>query len=353
MPTNYNGQLRSNEIFAAIYNMIISQQVFADNIAGTNAQLVDKARVDGSMHGDTKLYYSTDALKSSAWGNDAEAADLLKLYRPEDPSCQAIYLDKFRQIALTTDNYLSKRAWSTEGAFSSFNSVMKGWIRDTKRIYDATTYNCYFGTAESAVGKQSQEITISTAAGAGNEAQQIADFVADLMVEMTDISRDFNDYGYLRSYNPSDIHIVWKSSVVNKMRHIDLPVIYHKDGVEKTLDMGTWLPDRYFGKVQTAATPGDGTTVRSLIEQEIGDNHYFAGDLIKSGDTAPANTSYKTDDTILCKIYVKLPPFMSAFEVGTSFFNPKSLTENNYLTWGHNTIQYLYNYPLITVRKGA
>ena len=353
MPTNYNGQLRPNEIFAGIYNMIISQQVYADNIAGTNAQLVDKARVDGSMYGDTKLYYSTDALKSSAWGDDAEAANLLKLYRPEDPSCQAIYLDKFRQIALTTDNYLSKRAWSTEGAFSSFNSVMKGWIRDTKRIYDSTTYNCYFGTAESTTGKQSQTITISSEAGAGNEAQQIADFVADLIVEMTDVSRDFNDYQYLRSYNPSDIHIVWKSSVVNKMRHIDLPVIYHKDGVEKTLDMGTWLPDRYFGKVQSAATPGDGTTVRSLIEQEIGTNHYFAGDLIKSGDTAPANTSYKTDDTILCKIYVKLPPFMSAFEVGTSFFNPKSLTENNYLTWGHNTIQYLYNYPLVTIRKGA
>ena len=353
MPTNFNGQLNSNEIFAAIYNMIISQQVFADNIAGTNAQLVDKARVDGSMYGDTKLYYATDALKSSEWGNDAEAQNLLKLYRPKAPSCQAITLDVFRQIALTTDNYLSKRAWADEGAFSSFNSVMKGWIRETKRIYDATTYNCYFGTAETSVGAQKQTITISTADGAGNEAQQIADFVADLMVKMTDISTDFNDYGYLRSYAPSDIHIVWKSSVVNKMRHIDLPVIYHKDGVEKTLELGTWLPDRYFGTVNTAAKPGDGSTVRSLIEQEISTHHYFAGDLIQTGDTAPANTSYTEDPTILCKVYVKLPPYMSAFEVGTSFFNPKSLTENNYLTWGHNTLQYFYNYPLITVRKGS
>ena len=48
----FAGKLNSNEIFAALYNMIISQQVFADNIAGTNAQLVDKARVDGSLYGD-------------------------------------------------------------------------------------------------------------------------------------------------------------------------------------------------------------------------------------------------------------------------------------------------------------
>ena len=38
---NFTGNLRSNEIFSAIYNMIISQQVYSDNIAGTNSQLVD------------------------------------------------------------------------------------------------------------------------------------------------------------------------------------------------------------------------------------------------------------------------------------------------------------------------
>jgi hypothetical protein len=29
---NFSGTLRANEIFAALFNMIISQQVFADNI---------------------------------------------------------------------------------------------------------------------------------------------------------------------------------------------------------------------------------------------------------------------------------------------------------------------------------
>ena len=60
--------------------------------------------------------------------------------------------------------------------------------------------------------------------------------------------------------------------------------------------------------------------------------------------------AYKEDDKVICKVLVKLPPYMSAFEVGTSFFNPKSLTENHYLTFGHNTLEYLKNYPFITVK---
>lgn len=74
---NFSGQLRPNEIFGALFNMIISQQVFADNVKGTYSTLVDKARVDGTLYGDTKLYYATDALQSYAWDNDNEAANLL------------------------------------------------------------------------------------------------------------------------------------------------------------------------------------------------------------------------------------------------------------------------------------
>ena len=55
MAKNFNGQLASNEIFSALYNMILSQQVFADNIAGTNSTLVDMARVAGGLYGDNKI----------------------------------------------------------------------------------------------------------------------------------------------------------------------------------------------------------------------------------------------------------------------------------------------------------
>ena len=353
----FNGQLNSNEIFAALYNMIISQQVFADNIASTGSELVDMARVDGSMYGDTKLYYSTDVLKSTRWGNDAEAANLLALHRPEAPKCQAIHLDVFRQIALTVDDYLSKRAWGDEGAFSSFKSVMLGWMGETKKVYDATTFNAFVGTAKSGVATENVEIDVTTAVGdaKGEEAARIeggviAEQIAKLITNLKDITRDYNDNGQLRSYNISDLVFVWNSDAVAKIEKRDLPTIYHKDIVDK---LGEYvLPARYFGTVNAGETQGNGTTVRSLIEQDIGANHYFAGDLIKASDKAPAGTSYTVNPKILFKVMHRSSvPYMSAFEVGTSFFNAKSLTDNRYLTFGHNTLEYLKQYPFVTVTK--
>ena len=342
---NFNGQLRSNEIFAALYNMIISQEVFADNIKGSD--LVDQARVDGGLYGDTKLYYSTDALASAEWGNDAEATNLLALHRPEAPECQAIVLDKFRQISLTVDEYLSKRAWADEGSFSSFNAVMMGWLRDTKKVYDGTNYNVYIGTAVSENAKETRTVTAAEAA----DAKELANKLADIVTEMTDYTRDFNDYSQLRRYAESDIKIIFNSKYINKIKNVDLPVIFDNAGLKATFSKEV-LPARYFGNVNTSAKVAD-TKTRSLIEQVINGKHYFAGDVIASGDTAPKGTSYQEDDAIICKIVTKLPPYMSAFEVGTSFFNPKSLTTNHYLTFGHNTIEYLKAYPLVTVKKAA
>lgn len=360
----FNGQLRSNEIFSSLYNMIISQQVFADNIAGTYSRLMEMNRVDGSLYGDTKLYYATDVLESKPWGNDAEATNLLQLHRPEGPDVQAIHLDQFRQISLTVDNYLSKRAWGTEGAFSEFNSVMLGWIRETKRVYDSTLFNSYVGTAQSTIGRQSITITLPEQTGdteATNRlhAQAIAEGVANLLVDMTDVTRDFNDYGNLRSYSEDDLIIVWNSSFLNKVNKASLPTIFHNDNLIQKL--GDYvLPARYFGTVNTAGgtAPASNATVRSLIETdyEVSDvvTHVFPGDLLPAGATYTANTTYTVDATIMFKVmYRRSVPFMSAFEVGTSFFNPKSLTENHYLTWGYNTLEYLKNYPFVTVRGQA
>ena len=350
----FNGQLRSNEIFSALYNMIISQEVFADNL-GEHQTLVDKARVDGGLYGDTKLYYATDVLKSAPWGNDAEAANLLALHRPEAPECQAIHLDIFRQICLTVDNYLSKRAWSDEGAFSSFNGVMLGWMRETKRVYDGTLYNVFIGTTKSAETKQNVEVPVKGLTDAKEEAMIIAQSLADLLVEMGDYSRDFNDYKNLRSYAKDGIKVIWNSKFVNKIRKIDLPTIFHKDGLVDKFDEEI-MPARYFGNVNAAkitAANNDGT-YRSVLEKDytVSDvvTHVFPGDLIPAGAEIAVGEGYAVDADVICKVLVKLPPYMSAFEVGTSFFNPKSLTENHYLTFGHNTLEYLKNYPFITVK---
>lgn len=372
--------LTANDIFSTLANMIISQEVFADNF-GKHQTLVDKARVDGSLYGDRKLYYSVDALKTNAWGKDSEASNLLSLDRPADPDVQAIVLDKFRQIRLTVDNYLTKRAWADEGAFSAFNNVMLAQMRETKRIYDGTNYNVYIGTTVSSATKNTKSVTLSGT----NDGQAIAQAMADLLVEMSDYSRDFNDYGNIRSYAPEDIKVVWNSKFVNKIRKVDTPTIFHNQGLVDKLDEDV-LPARYFGTIITtsnysnysAATPTTGKPIdsdtgaytpgsnnangclRSAVEQDVtvgGDTyHLFAGDELPSGAVVYASSAiaipcYIEDAKVIAKVVVKLPPYMSAMEAGTSFFNARSLTENHYLTFGHNTLAYLKNYPFVTIKQ--
>lgn len=391
---NFTGTLTPNAIFSAIFNMIISQQVFADNIRGTYSALVDRSRRDGGLYGDTKLYYSTDILKSYAWGNDAEAQNLLKLFRPKAPQVQAIKLDTFRQIPLTVDNYLTKQAWSTEGAFSEFNSVMLGWMRDTKRVYDSTLFNVFIGTTMTEKNKQHLVVDVTTAVGETTgeersriEAQEIARAMADLLVDLEDATRLYNDYGQKRSYATDELLFVWNAAAVNKIEKRDLPTIFHKDFIDKFKQYT--LPARYFGTPNAASVTAATAKTRSLIEQDIvfaggetvaepidvmrggvemilqpGDTvnkgdigHVFPGDLIpaKTVLAASGNITYpsyeETSDVLFKIIAADSVPYMSAFEVATDFFNPKSLTETHYLTFGHNTLEYLKNRPFITATQ--
>lgn len=389
----FTGTLNQNEIFAALYNMIISQQVFADNIYDTKSTLADMSRVDGTLYGDTKLYYSTDVLKSFEWNNDKEAQDLLKLHRPEAPECQAITIDQFRMIPITVDNYLTKRAFSTEGTFSQFNSQMLGWMRDTKKVYDATMFNSFVGTHQAGLAdfdndadRQNIKILLpaepegvddyNTEAYNRIVAQTIAARMADLIVDLEDVSRDYNDYGNLRSYNVNDLVFVWNAEWVNKIKKLDLPTIFHNDGLIDKFAQHT-LPARYFGKVlTTGTTPASNLDIRSLIEKDYNTKvvngetvvmgqdeagydpkkHVFPGDLLPGNtayapDTEGNPTVYQEDPYIVFKVYHKNSiPFMTAFETGTEFFNPRALTNTHYLIWGYNTLESLKNYPFITAK---
>ena len=118
----FTGQLRSNDVFSALYNMILGQVVFADNFQ-KHQTLVEKAKEEAGLYGDQKLFYSAKVLESEVWsGHDSEAANLLSTKRPAAPECQALVIDNFRMVWVSTDEYLSKRAWSTEGAFADFTS---------------------------------------------------------------------------------------------------------------------------------------------------------------------------------------------------------------------------------------
>lgn len=345
--------LRTNEVIGALYNQIIGIQTEANNIAGVYGKLLEAMRVEGSMYGDTKLYIDTDCLKSTEWGADAEAGNLLALHRPPEPHTQALVIDHFRQVALTIDDYLSKRAFSDEGSFSQFNGVVRGWVSDTKKIYDATTFNTFVGTAVSE--KAAQNITID-ASEYPSLGQGIGEVLADLIVDLGDVRRDFNDLGFLRSYSEEDLVVVWNANYCNAVKKVDLPALFHKEGLISKFEDYV-LPARYFGSVNDVSKTTADALTRSLVEVDVGGEHLFPGDLIPAGTTLVSSgaiviPSYQEDSKVICKVMCKgSVPFMSSFSVGTSFFNPKSLTENQYLTWSHNTLSYRVGKPYITIKE--
>ena len=375
--------LNANEIYQFVFNMIISQTVHTGNIKGTYGSLAERFKVDGTMFGDTKLFYATNVLKSRPWTGDAEASNLLALKRAPSPKVQAIQINQARIIELTVDNYLTKRAWSTPDAFSTFNGAMIAWMADTKRVYESRLINTFVGNTVSQAARATININLTTAAGSASteeesrrlQAQEIAKDVADLLVDLKDTTEDFNDYGFLRSYNEDDFYYVFNSKYVNQITKLDLPTIFHKDGLVDKMGNDV-LPARYFGRAVAASDKGSGKiingdneydntkgTIRSLVEKEwtvdTTTYHVFPGDVLPNGTTIVASTGsfdpsevYIEDNTVIAKIIHKESvPFMGAFETNTSFFNPISLTDTKYLIWMYSEPVYLYDLPFLTLKK--
>lgn len=366
MAETFNGQLRANEIYSAIYNAIISQEVFSDPIKGGIHSLADKFKTEGSEYGDTKLFYSVQIGKvfdwGSAYGNERiEAKNLLELHRAPDPACEKVVLDTFKIIPLTVDSFLSKRAWGNEYTFGQFNSVLLGTLQQTKRVYEATMVNTAVGTIETSTGKQTQ--TVELESGATEEdnrlnAQEIAKKIADILVDIQDVSRDYNDLGYVRAYVPEDVMFVWNADFYNKITKIDLPSLFHKDGLVDRLGEHV-LPGRYFGTVNTASKTTGGSLTRALkaFYDADTDKYYNAGDslngvtLVDDGEIVVP--SYEVDPNVICKIIGKdALQYMSGFETQSEFFNARSQTTNTYLIFGHSDLQKsrLSEKPWITLK---
>ena len=402
--------LNTNEIFSSLYNMIISQQVKSDNIK-RGFGLVEKFRTDGTLYGDTKLFYDTEVLQGYDWLNDAEAGNLLALNRPIAPKTQAVVLNKFRQIRLTVDNFLSKRMWMEAGSFETVTGVLLGWLNKTKEVFDNTLINSYIGTVVTTATNATKTISLPTATGEGVtdeatpvtttytnaeelnrlKAGVIGEARANLFVDMKDYGRGYTVNGFLKNFSEEELMIVWNADYFNAIKYIDLPTIFHKDSLESKFE-GDVLPAKYFGNV-TASNVAHGSisasTYRSMIETYYVTSlssgatvtHVFPGDYIPAGayrvkneskvvinsaksayilsgnlssgeyyDGVEAGNAYQNDSTIICKILSKKSvPFMSAFEIQTEFWNPRSLTQNHYLTYGYSDPTYLNSEPIVKV----
>lgn len=360
----FNGQLNQNAIQSALFNMIISQDIIGGNI-NANYNLVDEAKAEAGLYGDTKLYTDVPVLTPVDWVQDsADARNLLDLNRPKAPATQKLTIDVFKQVRLTKDSYLSKQAFGTEGAFVSYQAVLDSRLTKSKETYLNKTYNTFIGTTvgfnttveanqkrRGEVGETEVYYEIDTAEGNNSTGENIAYAMANLIDEMKDYSTKFTANGFERAFAEGDIKIIWNNKYVNAVKKIDLPSIFHDEALQASF-VGEKLPARYFGapNAHTTSVDGDRATKDLFLTTTVaGDTYVAAGDKIPAGLTITAGDAYTVDDTIICKVYTKLPPMLEAFSVGTDFFNAKNLSTNMYLTFGHSTLEPLDSEALVTV----
>lgn len=371
----FNGNLNPNEVFGSIYNMIINQYVKSPKLVN-NYSFVENFRTEGSMFGDTILIYDQDILPTTEWNGDLEATDLLATARPADPECQAITLNKFRKVKTTVDSYLSKRAWSTPTAFTDFNNIVVSMLGQSKKIYEVSLINTFLGSLEGEAEVNRLNIPLSDITETGEaknrlQAQTIAEYIANLIVDLKDYTRKYNDYGYMRAYSEDDIMIVWNSEWVNKINKLDLPTIFNKAGLMDKFDQNI-LPARFFAEITTAenvaavngltvsgntVTIGNSYSGPAIITRVEGDfgpsgskKHLIPGEKLPVGATFTIGEAEFVDSNVIAKVITKdTIKYMAAFETAGEFYNPQALLSNHILIWGFSDPTRVKGEPCITV----
>ena len=356
----YDGQLNTNKVFASLFNMIISLQVFPAGITNLGG-IYEARKVDGTLYGDTKLYISTDALKSYAWdGTDTPGGyNLLTIKRPPAPVQESITIDTYRQIPVTVDEYLTKQAFLDEGSFGSFNGVILSWLQTTKQVYEHTTYLANMIVSAQAKATSLGAIALAAPANVAGydlikwRAQELYRQIEDYMKELNEPSREYNDHEFLRNYMLEDFDIIVPLGILSSVNKHDIPFLFSPDDKPIFKEVH-W---KYFGVIDATGgtTDADGTPAvirRSLVEMDYTvdevTTHVFPGDLIPDGAVFAANVAYtptysarpnmSAAITAILMIHKQDYPIMSAFTVGTSFFNARRLDINHYLTFGHNNV---------------
>lgn len=353
--------LNLNEVFNGLSNMIISQEVIGDRIRNKNS-LVNKAFENVGNYGDTKLYISGDTLAVYDWAKDTngntnrdgleiEASNLLACNWAPDPILEKLTINVFKQIYLTTEETLTKRAFIGEYAFGSFLSYQINMITKTRDIYFETNYDAYIGNEYTEIGDQKQELSLT---GLNNQerSQAIAKKLADILLAVQKVSRAYNDNGQTTEWSSDDFKVIWNSKYATEIQKLGIPTIFHNENLIPKFD-GDVLHQDFFGNINTQATAGDGSTIFAYKDQFLtvdGETKYIrAGELIPNGVVSKAGESYTKNDKVICKLITKYPPVLKSFELSRTFENPRSGTTNRYLRFGHSTFDRIHAEAFITL----
>lgn len=373
----FTGALNSNEIYNALFNLRILFQKLAPQTVKRDeiVSLLDKAT---GMYGDTGVVQGMDIQGTYDFGMDAEAANLLAINRNKTQVIEKYTIDKWRQTDVTNDAYISKRAFLDEGAFAMFNGYIVGTLSQAMDAFESGYVKSSVGTYESPVAACEIEVTLPTADGTEavdrRRAALIKKAILDLKADMADNQRKYNGYGFYSSYNWEDFTPVFSTKYMNEINALALYSAFNPEFIKQSGEGRQWTP-KWFGSVLTTAGTttttllGGNTDVYSLVEVNSDEStnfpltalqhtngvyRIFPGDLLPDAFDYAANEAYQVDDDVICKIFApEYVYYMTGYEQGESFYNPRSSTTNHYLRKGFSPVQVSKFRPFITIKEVA
>lgn len=304
---------------------------------------------------------------------DSEASSLLAINRNKTQKVEKYTIDQWRQTDVTNDAYISKRAFLDEGTFAMFNGYIVGTLAKAMDAYESGAVKTSIGTYTSPVAACTIEVSMPAADGTEAterlRAAAIKKAILDLKIDMEDNQRKYNGYGFYASYDFNDFTATWNSKYTNEINALALYSTFNPEYIKEATDGRIWSP-KWFGNVYTSGNTTNGTlntNSYSLIEQNsdgttnwpltaeqelAGTYRIFPGDLLPEAFTYKANEAYRKDDTVICKIFApEYVIYMTGYEQGDSFYNPRSATTNHYLRKGFSKVGVSKFRPFITLKE--
>lgn len=374
-------RLNANSMYSGLFNLIRLVGVL-----GAKLQIDDsnasRYKMEGGRYEDTLYWVSCDVLSSRVF--DPTDTNVLQPEQKVTPNYFTITVDQVRQIGLYIPTYfLSSQAFQSAGYFDEFTSLAQSMIQKTRKLYDQRLVDTYLGTTETSVGKQTQTVTL-TGTDAQADTLTIAEKVSNILFDMDDTTRDYNDRGYMSAFKKDNLDLLWNTRYYSTMMKVGLPVTFNKDGV---LESGRTLHARYFGtpittsnySTYSASTPAAGKpidsdngtyvpgsnnangTLRALAEQDITvsgtTTHVFPGDELPAGAVVYASSEVKIpcyieDASVICKFVGKdAVKYVSSIETETEFVNGKNHSRNMWLTFMYANPSRLPEETFTTLKK--
>ena len=298
--------LNQNEFVGNLTNLIITTMV-NKTVADTMHPLVKSCLFDGITYGDKAAMISVDTLAVSDY---SENSSILSVVKPTLDEQQLTTTDK-KKIQVTLNRYLMAGAFANEYSMSEAFAVILGMLQKTKGIYlykkIVAAYENYNGginndgSVAALLPTQTITIDLVNVNNLETEAEKayartansnaIYQKLMGTLQAMCSPTRLFNELGFETLSTPDDLKLIINNKFLNEMITDTMATLLNS---AKISDQLKWR--------ETIAIPVEQFTEENTKNNVIG----WLGDRNK----------------------YQIRP---RFEVGTSFFDPSTLNQNDWL----------------------